>query len=109
VVKGHGRGTELGFPTANLKVDRRKLIPLEGVYAGYVDGKKCAVNIGSSPTFGANKLLVEVHLLNFTGRLLGKTLRVDLFHRLRAERQFADVAKLQAQIKKDVAKVRLLC
>jgi riboflavin kinase/FMN adenylyltransferase len=106
VVKGAGRGKKMGFPTANLKVSPTKLLPASGVYVGYVDGKKCVVNIGSRPTFGGNHALVEVHLLNFSGNLLGKELRVDLFARLREERQFTDVEKLCAQIKKDIARAK---
>jgi riboflavin kinase/FMN adenylyltransferase len=106
VVKGEGRGRKMGFPTANLKVDPRKLLPAQGVYVGFVDGKKCVVNIGSRPTFGGDHSLVEVHLLNFSGNLLGKELRVDLFARLREEKQFTDVNKLCAQIKKDIARAK---
>lgn len=108
VVKGDGRGSNLGFPTANLKIDPRKLIPASGVYAGFVEKKRCVVNIGSRPTFGASKLQVEVHILNFTQNLRGKVLKVDLFRRLREERQFADVAELVAQIKKDIVHSRSL-
>lgn len=106
VIKGAGRGKEMGFPTANLKVDKRKLLPAQGVYAGFVEGKKCVVNIGSRPTFGADHSLAEVHILNFSKNIRGKILAVDLFHRLRDEKQFSDVAELREQIKKDVARSR---
>ncbi|MGB9613244.1 MAG: bifunctional riboflavin kinase/FAD synthetase [Candidatus Margulisiibacteriota bacterium] len=106
VVRGAGRGKLLGFPTANLKVDPAKLLPAHGVYVGYVDGKKCVVNIGSRPTFGVDHSLVEVHILNFNQKILGKELRVDLFSRLREEKQFSDVAALCAQIRKDIARAR---
>jgi riboflavin kinase/FMN adenylyltransferase len=106
VGRGDGRGINLGFPTANIYVDPRKLLPAEGVYAGFVGKKKCVVNIGSRPTFGAGKLQVEIHLLNFSGDLRGKTIRVDLTRRLRHEKQFADVEALKAQIRKDIARVR---
>lgn len=109
VVRGDGRGKTLGFPTANLKVDPRKLIPAEGVYAGFVDGKKCVINIGSRPTFGGGKSLIEVHILNFKGNILGKTLKVDLFCRLRGEIQFSDALALIGQIKKDIARARRMC
>jgi len=106
VIRGAGRGTKLGFPTANLKVAKDKLIPAEGVYFGYVDGKKCLVNIGSRPTFGAGSLLVEVHILHFDRSLRGKSIAVDLFSRLRDEKQFSDVNDLIAQIKKDVVRAQ---
>jgi riboflavin kinase/FMN adenylyltransferase len=106
VVKGAGRGRKLGFPTANLKLPKDKLIPAQGVYSGFVDGKKCLVNIGSRPTFGAGSLLVEVHILNFNRSLRGKTIAVDLFTRLREEKQFSDVNDLIAQIKKDIVRAQ---
>lgn len=108
VVAGHGRGKTLGFPTANLKAAPAKLIPASGVYAGYVDGKKCVVNIGSRPTFRAGRTTVEVHILNFQRNIRGKTLKLDLFHRLRDERRFSDAGKLTAQIKKDIVRARAL-
>ncbi|MFA6169476.1 MAG: bifunctional riboflavin kinase/FAD synthetase [Candidatus Margulisiibacteriota bacterium] len=107
VVKGKGIGAKiLATPTANLKPDPRKLIPAAGVYGGFTGGRKCAVNIGLQPTFGHNSQLVEAHLLNFNGRLLGRTLALDLFSRLRPERRFASVAQLKVQIKKDIARLR---
>lgn len=109
VVKGEGRGKELGFPTANLKIDKRKLIPAQGVYVGFVDGKKCVVNIGSHPTFGGDHNLVEVHILNFKGNLRGKLLAVDLFRRLRDEKQFSDAEELRSQIKKDIVCAKGMC
>ncbi|OGC29105.1 riboflavin biosynthesis protein RibF [candidate division WOR-1 bacterium RIFOXYB2_FULL_48_7] len=110
VVKGEGRGRQLGFPTANLAIDKRKLIPAMGVYVGYVHHgrqvSKCVVNIGSRPTFGAGELLVEVHLLGFQGKLRGQKISVGLYKRLREEKQFSDTKQLVAQIKKDIARAR---
>jgi riboflavin kinase/FMN adenylyltransferase len=108
VVKGDGRGKKLGFPTANLKVDPRKLVPAQGVYAGYVDGKKCVVNIGARPTFKAGRTVVEVHLLNFNKNIRGKAIKLDLFSRLRDEKQFSDARELIKQIKKDIVRARAM-
>lgn len=109
VVKGHGRGRELGFPTANLAIDRRKLIPAYGVYAGSVKiGSKmykCAINIGAQPTFGIGDAAVEVHVIKFKGNLHGRKLKVTLTKRLRDEIHFSDVAKLKRQIAKDIKRV----
>src|SRR3989339_551373 len=105
VVKGKGIGKTLGFPTANLETDQYKLIPAQGVYAGSVNKRKCAVNIGASPTFGINKTTVEVHIPNFHQNLRGQELMVSLTRRLRDEQQFSDVEKLKAQIKKDISKI----
>ena len=108
VVRGSGRGRSLGFPTANLKTDPHKLVPAHGVYAGRVGGRKCAVNIGARPTFGADSSLVEVHILGFKGDLRGKTLGVELLKRLRDEIQFSDVEDLKEQIKRDIDQVKRL-
>ncbi len=108
VVKGSGRGMELGFPTANLRVDPHKLIPAHGVYAGRFGRKKCAVNIGARPSFGAGSSVVEVHILNFNNNIRGKTLRVALTKRLRDEKQFSDVAELKRQIQRDVDRAKRL-
>ncbi len=108
VVKGSGRGKGLGFPTANLKVDKNKLIPAQGVYFGLVGKRKCVVNIGARPTFGAGQTVVEVHILNFKQNIRGKKLKLDLLKRLRDEKQFSDVKKLKKQIHKDINQARLL-
>ena len=105
VVRGSGRGKDLGFPTANLKVDPEKLILAHGVYAGRVSGKKCVVNIGARPTFGTDQTVVEVHILGFNKNIRGKRLEVLLVKRLRDELQFSDVYALKRQIKKDIARV----
>lgn len=102
VVKGSGRGKVLGFPTANLTVDPHKLIPAHGVYAGLADGKKCVVNIGARPTFGADQTVVEVHIVKFHRNIRGKILKVILTKRLRDEKQFSDVEQLKKQIRKDL-------
>ena len=106
VGRGRGVGKGLGFPTANLQVAKDKLIPAHGVYAGEVNGEKCAVNIGDQPTFGLNRPAVEVHILNLKANLRGKLLQVDLKKRLRAEQQFSDVEKLKSQIRQDLAQIK---
>lgn len=106
VVKGRGRGRVLGFPTANLELDKDKLIPKHGVYFCKWNGRKCVVNIGSRPTFAEERFAVEVHVPGFRGNLRGKTIKVDLCRRLRDEIHFADVEDLKAQIRKDIRKLQ---
>ena len=112
VISGAGRGKTLGFPTANLKVDERKLLPLAGVYAGhcFIAQKRfrCVVNIGARPTFPKDGPAFEVHLLNFHKDIKGRTIRVMLAKRLRDEMQFSDVEALKRQIKRDVARASSL-
>jgi riboflavin kinase/FMN adenylyltransferase len=64
------------------------------------------VNIGVRPTFGESRLVVEAHLLDFTGDLYGRDVRLALLRRLREERRFPDVEALRRQIAADVAQAR---
>ncbi|MEA3460153.1 MAG: bifunctional riboflavin kinase/FAD synthetase, partial [Chloroflexota bacterium] len=108
VIWGAGRGRALGFPTANLEVQRERVIPADGVYAVYVlIGQKLyrgVANIGVRPTFEDSERAVEVHLLDFQGDLYGLDLAMEFVERLRSERWFLDVKGLKAQIEKDIAR-----
>lgn len=109
VVTGQKRGGTIGFPTANLE-QLQTLAPRDGVYAGRaslgLETWPAAVNIGPNPTFGELARKVEVHLLDFSGDLYGKTLAVDFLDRLRDTRPFPNVEALIAQLKDDVAATR---
>jgi len=105
VILGKRRGRHLGFPTANLDISSKKLIPKEGVYAAWVclDDKKYkgALNIGKNPTFQDKHLSIEVHILDFSGDLYNKTIKVELIKYIRGEQKFPSVEKLVEQIKRD--------
>ena len=109
VVKGAQVGSSLGFPTANLKVSS-EIIPGDGVYAARVtlDGKMhpAVLNIGTAPTFEGRTRCVEVHMLDFDGRIYGRRLEVSFVERLRSETAFATPAALAARIGKDAARAR---
>ncbi|HET9480426.1 MAG TPA: bifunctional riboflavin kinase/FAD synthetase [Candidatus Polarisedimenticolia bacterium] len=110
VVHGRGRGTGLGFSTANLSTDN-ELIPGEGVYVtrAEVAGQTApsVTNIGDRPTFGERERVIEAHLLDYSGpELYGQTMRLSFCKHLRDERKFESAAHLAAQIKKDVAATR---
>jgi riboflavin kinase/FMN adenylyltransferase len=113
VMKGDGVGRKLGFPTANLDITALA-VPPTGVYAAQAkvgdQTFRAAVNIGYRPTFNvpAPMLLVEAHLLDFSGDIYGKTLELTFIKRLRAERPFDSLAALQKQIGHDVAAARQL-
>jgi riboflavin kinase/FMN adenylyltransferase len=104
VVEGRRRGRELGFPTANLATDN-ELIPPNGVYAtimtvdGVVHGS--VTNVGLRPTFGENEPTIETHVLDYSGDLYGRTVRLAFVQRLRDERRFEDVDALRTQIDAD--------
>jgi riboflavin kinase/FMN adenylyltransferase len=103
---GAARGVRIGFPTANLDaIDT--LLPGPGVYAGRA---KCdatlwpaAINVGPNPTFGEQRMKVEVHIIGFQGSLYGQPLEVDFIGRLRDIQRFDNVAALKAQLEKDIA------
>lgn len=112
VVRGEGRGTGLGFPTANLEVGGgRKLVPGAGIYAvrvwsGGLQGVSGALHLGPRPTFEGSPPSMEVHLLDWTGDLYGQELRVDFIERIRGVERFDSAAALVARMHRDVAEVR---
>ncbi|HUT54286.1 MAG TPA: bifunctional riboflavin kinase/FAD synthetase [bacterium] len=109
VVAGHGRGKGMGFATANLKWEAL-LIPPDGVYAAlaYWNGHcyPSVVNIGNNPTFGDQGVFIEAHIMDFSGDLYQKRLRIALCRRLRGEIKFSSVDALARQIKEDVKRAR---
>jgi riboflavin kinase/FMN adenylyltransferase len=113
VVPGAGRGRGIGFPTANVDT-QNELRPAPGVYAIRVrfqeepagPWRPGAANIGVKPTFGGSVVTIEAHLLDFSGDLYGKELRVQFLERLRPEQRFGSVAELVGQIKRDVETAR---
>lgn len=110
VVKGEGRGKDLGFPTANLKTDPELLLPADGVYAAWahVGGKRLmsATSVGVRPTFGENARTVEAYIMNFQSEIYGKQVRLDFCQRLRDELRFDTVEALQQQMELDVEQTR---
>ena len=105
VMRGAGRGREIGFPTANVCTEN-ELVPPSGVYATLVtiDGvvHPSITNIGVRPTFGdSDRQVIETHLFDTDRDLYGLTLRLSFVQRLRDERAFPDVDALRAQIEAD--------
>ena len=121
-VRGAGRGRQLGFPTANLRLVPQ-VLPPRGVYAVRVQVLRGAggrlqqpsgrrwdgvMNLGVRPTFGERRLVCEVHLFGFSGSLLRRPVSISLLKRLRGERRFASPRALAAQIARDVRRARVL-
>jgi len=109
VIHGVGRGKGLGFPTANLLTEK-EILPRPGVYAVKVrfndlmyDG---VMNIGFNPTFGTERISLEIHLLDFSADLYGEMLRVYFVERLRDEQVFASVDQLVLAIREDICRAR---
>lgn len=113
VIHGEGRGTGLGFPTANLGLPDT-LIPAPGVYATLArpeDGDRvwpAVTNIGRKPTFDGTSMTIETFLLDAHADLYGRTLRLDFVERLREERRFESVEALTRQISLDVSRARVI-
>ena len=110
VVRGDGRGRDLGYPTANLVPDEQLVRPDQGVYAAFANGHPAAVNIGVRPQFETGRgVLIEAYLIDFEGDLYDTELRIDFVERLRGERLFPSVEELVAQIGRDVERAREVC
>lgn len=101
VIKGKGKGQQLGFPTINIRVPKEKLIPLEGVY-------KAKVLCGADEFLGAlfcRHDLIEVHIIHFSGNFYKKYVMVKFLERIRAVAQFPDNETLKAAIARDIEKI----
>jgi riboflavin kinase/FMN adenylyltransferase len=119
VLRGAGRGRTLGFPTANLRPDR-PLVLAPGVYvaratwagsgagSGAGGAADAVVNVGYRPTFGENQYWVEAYLLDFSGDLYDRTLRLEFLDRIRPEMKFSGVDALRRQVATDIAAARTL-
>ncbi len=112
VTTGAGRGTELGFPTANLDINSEQAIPAEGVYAtwAYIGDKayQSVTNIGQRPTFGGGGRTVEVYILNYHDNLYERELKIDIIERLRGEIRFDSTEALKKQIIEDIKQSRVI-
>jgi riboflavin kinase / FMN adenylyltransferase len=110
VRRGAQLGRTLGYPTANLAL-QRKVVPLWGILAVRVTGAglrdhPAVVSLGTRPTVNGTDPLLEVHLFDFEGDLYGRYLSVDFLRWLRAEQKFDSLAELVAQMNVDAARAR---
>ena len=109
VIYGNGVGTKLGFPTANLDIDKNYRLPKNGVYAVTVvlessnDEYSGMVNIGFRPTLGStsNSLNIEVNIFNFNSSIYGERLTLKFNNFLREEKKFNTLDDLSKQLSKD--------
>ena len=110
VAHGDKLGRTLGFPTANIHL-HRKVTPIKGIFAVEVFGLKTepiagAANIGTRPTVGGTRTLLEVHLLGFSDDIYGAYVHVNFLRKFRDEKRFESLDELRHWIEKDVADVR---
>lgn len=106
VVRGAGRGSGLGFPTANIETEKKMLLPGDGIYATWVDfdNKRymASTSIGTRPTFDETERTIEAHLLDFSTDIYGQLIRLEFIKLLRDEEKYDTVDELLVQIAKDV-------
>ena len=107
VQKGRQLGKKIGFPTANIDI-KNYVLAKPGVYVvralrhnstKYIRG---IANLGYRPTFNGKKILLEVHLFNFSGNLYNKYLTVEFLNFIRKEKKFKNIDQLKKQIKVDL-------
>ena len=111
VAHGDKLGRTLGFPTANICL-HRKVTPLKGIFAVEVFGLETeplagAANIGTRPTVGGTRTLLEVHLLDFNADIYGVYVQVNFLRKFRDEKRFDSLDDLRRWIEKDVMDVRM--
>lgn len=111
VIYGRQLGRELGYPTANMKVNR-VLAPIEGIFAVKVHGVSEApwpgvASLGRRPTLGDTELLLETHLFDFDENLYGRRLRIEFVAKLRDEAHFESLEALTIQMNEDARNARL--
>ena len=110
VIGGRRLGRDLGFPTANLALGRRRA-PVAGIFAVQVRGVASAAlpgvaSLGTRPTIGGGEALLEAHLFDFDGDLYGREIEVEFAAKLRDEQHFASLEALTAQMQRDAADAR---
>lgn len=106
VIKGDGRGRQLGFHTANISLHKR-LPPLRGVYAVKINNRlKGVANMGSRPTVDGTRDYLETHIFDFNQDIYGQYIEVEFIDKLRDEKKFESLNALQEQIKLDIQLAR---
>ena len=110
VVHGDKRGSSIGFATANIEL-HRYFSPVEGIFSGRVYGLEkepldAVVYVGSRPVYKGDKVVLEVHILDYDQELYGHSLQVEFLEKLRGEGHFDSEEELIAQIKLDIDSAR---
>ncbi len=111
VVEGNKIGTSIDFPTANIHIESPwKILPKDGVYAIKVFLKNeqffGMLNLGNRPSISDNSFAIEAHLFNFKGSIYNEEIKIEFVERIRDEKEFADLSKLQSQLRIDEVKCK---
>lgn len=109
VAHGNKLGRTIGFPTANIMLNRL-VTPIQGVFAVKVKTKQGSfngiANVGNRPTINGTKPLLEVHIFDFNASIYGEAIEVVFLQKIRNETKFESFGALKLQIEKDVAEVK---
>lgn len=110
IIGGKNRGSKIGYPTANIKLDHNYIIPKTGVYKTITllgDKKYLSLtSIGYNPTFKEKELKIENHILNFSHNIYGKPIKIEFIKFIRDNIKFGTVEELIKQIKMDIESVK---
>ncbi len=112
VVAGNKLGRQLGFATANLRLQRR-VVPMSGIFAARVIGATdkpwpAVASLGTRPTVGGGEILLEAHLFDFEGDLYGRRIAVEFVERLRDEQHFPGLDAMVRQMHQDARAARAI-
>lgn len=104
----HGKklGRELGSPTANLSIPENVVLPMNGVYATFTQGKPSVTNLGTKPTFGDNSITIETHILDWKGDIYDEVVGIEFVAKLRNISKFIGADDLADQIQMDIQQAR---
>lgn len=110
VVRGQALGRDLGYPTANIAFKQPP--PLQGIFVvqvrlnGETQSRPAVASLGTRPTVNGTRVLLEVHLFDYSGDLYGQHLDVEFLQRLRGEERFETLEALRQQMDQDAADAR---
>ena len=110
VIRGDGRGRQLGYPTANVHTERYAAIPADGVYAGRLVHRSrrlpAAISVGTNPTFEGRERRVEAYVLDFDEDIYGEEVGIEFVARLRGMERFDRIDDLITKMADDVQRTR---
>ena len=105
IVHGKKLGRKIGFPTANLEIDKELVLPKIGVYYTNieVEGKiyKGITSVGNNPTVNGDTTTVETYILNFSKDIYGKKIKLYFIEKIREQQKFASLDQLKKQLERD--------
>ncbi len=106
VIHARKIGRTIGFPTANLKINKDLIVPKNGIYAVkvYLENREFygAANIGHNPTVNGKTLSIETHILDFEEDIYGDIIKIEFLKRIRDEKKFNSLDELKNQLSEDV-------